>query len=266
MRAPDGSAITAGPDSGYEYYTNQSGQPVTLTDMRGNPVPVRVETDGLGNPLPTQPGAGDVGIQTFPAPAPQPESFTFGVIPYSSWLLQTSDHDYHVRQEAQANLRELGADWNKIPGDARQYLQDRAADAGAVAQRLMKSKNPLLNYAGQKLDAYSAAAYVGAALIPDTTVGVAIGVAGGEVFEAAAEIPAVSKVLNTDLIPGSVRSFFSSDAEAVVELTRFDGHLIFSQTGVRDAQEQTAVPGGVSPTNDRVGSRRPYTGRVGARV
>ena len=55
------------------------------------------------------------------------------------------------------------------------------------------------------------------------------------------------------------------DAVKLVELPRFRGHF-FIQEGVRDANPQTAVSGGVSSADGRTGARRSRHQRSGPRV
>ena len=43
-----------------------------------------------------------------------------------------------------------------------------------------------------------------------------------------------------------IQRFGSAANLHILELTRFDGHLILNEEGVRYAQVQSAVPGGVS--------------------
>jgi hypothetical protein len=51
-----------------------------------------------------------------------------------------------------------------------------------------------------------------------------------------------------------------------LELTLFGGHLMLTQQGVQDAEKQTTVPGGISPTDRRTGRGRPKPARVASGV
>jgi hypothetical protein len=60
--------------------------------------------------------------------------------------------------------------------------------------------------------------------------------------------------------------FIWPSAGAVLELTPFRGHLILMEKGVRYADDQTAIPGGVQTADGRAGARWAHAGRTGARV
>jgi putative transposase len=51
-----------------------------------------------------------------------------------------------------------------------------------------------------------------------------------------------------------------------LELTPFRGHLILKEKGVRYANDEAALPGGVQATDGRAGARRAQPGRAWARV
>jgi transposase-like protein len=55
-------------------------------------------------------------------------------------------------------------------------------------------------------------------------------------------------------------------ANVFLKLTRFRGHLILMEEGVRYAQDPPSVPGGISPADDRAGCSRQHACTVGATV
>ena len=69
------------------------------------------------------------------------------------------------------------------------------------------------------------------------------------------------------LITPQNQSVQYSEAErAELELTPFRGHLILTEKGVRHADDEAAVPGGVQAADGRAGARWAHTGRAWARV
>ncbi|MDZ7653418.1 MAG: HNH endonuclease [Burkholderiaceae bacterium] len=61
---------------------------------------------------------------------------------------------------------------------------------------------------------------------------------------------------------------FKHDMQCPTELklTPFRGHLILMEKGVRNADDEAALPGGVQATDGRAGARRAQPGRAWARV
>lgn len=51
---------------------------------------------------------------------------------------------------------------------------------------------------------------------------------------------------------------FSAGLRREMKLTPFRGHLILTEEGVRHADPQAPIPGGVPPTDGRVGASRPH--------